>query len=528
MSRLAPLLFAVALLPAAAAPCRAQVADSFATLPYLAETDPDTALDEIARLTALPDPDPRAAYDLYRMAADLMMEGGQAEQSAQIIAKLADLAVQYRAFLGFDPLPVYARAAALLRDTGQPEAARDTLLAMYREQRLSGAAPEDLARTARDIAALSEALGTPPPTLAAPLRPEDFQTISVYYATDRAISGEPEAPLYYRADSGALAFGLATVSHAVPPGAQDVSKLRALQPVAEANWLGALEAAPKRGLMLYVPGAATPFEQAARRAALVAEALGGVEQPLLYSWPASGSTLDYMSDSASTGRSARHLAQVLADLIAQPGHPRPHLLARGMGAEVLIDALELVAAGRVAQGPPPFGQLILAAPDMDAERLRELLPDLRPLVQRITLYASENDAQMALPRRLYGPALRAGWGGEATLTDDLIDSLDVSALAADMLTAPAILSDIAMLLWRDAAPERRCGLRPVPGGQGAQRVWRIGDGICADPVLTDALARMRQAGIGAQAGAEDALRAAGIEADLRAELLPVLTRLMGP
>ena len=535
MCRLKPLLIAAALLLGTAASSGAQVVDGFATLPYLAETDPDAALDRIgAALDAMEQGqavDPKVLYDLYRMAADLLIEGGQAAQSAQIIARLADLAVQYRDFLGLDPLPVYAEAAALLRDTGQARAARDTLVSMYEEQRISGAAPEDLTRTARDIAGLSQALGEATPELAEPLSPENFQTISISYATDRGISGEPAAPLYYGADSGALEVGTATVSYAVTPGAADVSKLRALRPVAEANWPGALDSAPKQGLLLYIPGAATPFEQAARRVALIAEGLGGVEHPVLYSWPASGSTLDYMSDSAATRRSARHLAQLLEDLIAQPGHPRPHLLARGMGAQVLTDALELIAAGRAPEAPPPFGQLILAAPDMDADRLRDLLPVLRPLVRRITIYASEKDREMALARRLYGPALRAGWGGEATLLHELADSLDVSALQADMLTAPAVLADMAMLLWKDAAPDRRCGLTPVPGGAGEPPVWRFADGadgICSDPVLAGVLARLRRDDIEAPDQALEVMRAAVADPGLRAELAPVLSRLIRP
>lgn len=528
MPSIAPLLISAALLLGAVFPARAQVADSFATLPYLAETDPDAAMETILKLTARPDPDPRAVYDLYRMAAGLMIEGGQVAAAAQAIARLAELAVQNRDYLGFDPLPVYAEAAALLRDTGQAKAARATLVSMYREQRLSGAAPEDLARTARDIAALSQALDEAPPDLPGPLEPRDFRTASVLYTTDRGLSGEARAPLYYGSGGGALAFGVATVSHSAVAGPADFSKLRTLRPETRAEWRADLDASAKKGVLLYVHGAATPFEQAARRAALIAEGLGGVDLPILYSWPASSSTLDYMSDSAATRRSARHLAEVLQTLAAHPGQSRPNLLARGMGAQVLTDALELVAAGRSPDAPAPFGQLILAAPDMDAERLRDLLPVLRPLVQRVTLYASESDAQMALPRRLYGAALRAGWGGEATLAQAGADSVDVSALEADMLAAPAMLSEIAMLLWRDAAPARRCGLKADASGADDPPVWRLTGGICSDPALTGILARLRRDDVQTRDQALETLRAAVADPGLREALAPVLSRLLGP
>lgn len=531
MPRLAPvLLLALAFGTAASAP-RAQVADSFATLPYLAEVDPDAALNRIAELTSDPGPDPRPIYDLYRMAAGLLIEGGQVDQAAQAIARLADLAVSSRDYLGFDPLPVYAEAAALLNDTGQDRAARDSLLAMYAEQRSSGAAPQDLTRTADEIARLSEVLGVAAPALAAPLAAENFQTISVYYATDRGISGEIDAPLYYGDGRGAPDWGVATVSRPVRQMPQDYSKLRAVQPMAQADWTARLDAASGQGTLVYVPGAATRFEQAARRAALMAQALGGVEPPVLFSWPASGSTLDYMGDSAAAGASARTLARMLAALAARPGARPPHLLAGGMGAQVLTDALELIAARGEAAGPdgaPPFGQLILAVPDVDADRFRGLLPVLRPLVQRITLYASQTDAQMAVPRRLYGPALRAGWGGEATLVDPAADSIDLSMLEGDMLTAPAVLADMAMLLWRDAAPERRCGLRPEPGGAGDPPVWRPAEAICSDPALLGVLARLRQEDARTHDRALELLRAMVPDPGRRAGLARVFLRPMAP
>ncbi len=526
MPRLASLLFcALALCVTASAP-GAQGTDTFASLPYLAETDPDAALDRIAELTGRPDADrdPRAVFDLYRMAAGLMIEGGQAEQAAQILARLADFAARDRSTLGIDPLPIYAEAAALLRDTGQARAARDSFLSMYQEQRLTGAAPEDLARTARDIAALSSALGEAPPALAPAADQEAFEAIPLFYATDRAISGEPDAPRHYGASGGALEAGLAVVSRAAPPGPVDRSKLRAVQTLDRAEWLGRLAADPRQGVLVYVHGAATPFEQAARRAALLASDLGGVDLPVLFSWPASGSRLDYMADSAATRTAARHLAQLLRDLAARPGLPPPHLVARGMGAQVVADALELIAA-RGEPPAPPFGQLILAVPDMGAERLRDLLPELRPLVQRITLYASEHDSEVGLARRLYGPALRAGWGGEATMADPAMDSVDLSPSAGDMLADPAVLADLAMLLWRNAAPDRRCGLIPEPGDVVGADVWRFDDGVCANPALIRLLARLRGDGVRTRKKALQVMETTVSDPVLRGRLRPVVSRL---
>jgi len=525
------LLCAVVVCTDGTAQVGAQTLDGFASLPYLVETDPDAALDRIgAALDAVDGgaaADPRVIFDLYDLAADLLIEGGQVDQAAQIRARLAGFAVQYRDFLGIDPVPIHAEAAALLRDTGQLEAARDTLLAMYDEQRASGATRAALADTGGQIAQLAEALGKAAPDLPGPLDAGRFQEIPVFFATGRAESGDPDAALYFGGVRGAPAQGLATVSRPADPGAVDRSKLRALRPMAAEDWAARLEADPRRSILVYVHGAATGFERAARRAARISQALGGVDLPLLYSWPASGSSLDYMADSAAAAASARDLARALGDLTAHPGRPRLHLLAQGMGGRVLAEALELMAETAEPGAPPLFGQVIFAAPDIDADRFGDLMPVLRPMAERITLYTSDSDWDMGLARRLYGPALRAGWGGEASLTTPTADSVDLSALGGDMLVHPAALADLAMLLWGNVPPSRRCGLVPGPGVTGDLPVWRHAGGVCSAPALLGVLGRLRSDGVRTRDGALRSLEGAVSDPDLRARLRPVVARLFG-
>lgn len=530
MFRLVPLPLCVIALWAALAPmASAQTLDGFATLPYLASADPDAALDRIsATLDAMEqgeDADPRVIFDLYDMAADLLVEGGQATQAGQIRARLAGFAVQYRDFLGIDPLPVFARAVALLRDTAQDGSARDTLLAMYDEQRASGADQRALAETGRHIAELSETLGEDVADLPGPLPEGDFQSIAIHYATNRAPSGEADAARYLDDGRGDLTLGRATVTFPAMPGLVDVSKLQEVRSMAEGPWSnGVTEAAPQ-SVLVYVHGAATGFEQAARRAALLTRALGEVDLPVLFSWPASASSLDYMADSAAAGASARDLAHLLALLSDLPGRPRLHLLARGMGAQVLAGALERIALRRGPEDPPRFDQVIFAGPDMDAERFTGTLPELRPLAKRITLYASDRDRGMQKALRLFGPALRAGWGGEATLTDPAVDSVDLSASPGEMLTDPGVLSDLAMLLWRDVPPDRRCGLVPEPAGAGDVPVWKYREGICGDPALTGLLAQLRRADVRDREAALDLLEATVPDPALRGRLRPVVSHL---
>ncbi|GAA6200135.1 alpha/beta hydrolase [Aquicoccus sp. SU-CL01552] len=530
MFRLVPLPLCVVVLWAVFAPMgHGQTLDGFATLPYLASADPDAALDRIgATLDAMEqgeDADPRVIHDLYDLAADLLVEGGQAAQAAQIRARLAGFAVQYRDFLGIDPLPEFARAVALLRDTAQDEMARDTLLAMYDEQRAGGAGQGVLAETDRQIAQLSEALGEDAPDLTGPLSEGVFTENTIYYATTRAPSGEPDAARYFDDGRGDLSFGRASVTLPASPGPVDISKLRQVHPMDGRAWARDMTEAAPQSVLVYIPDAATGFEQAARRTALLTRALGGVDLPVLFSWPASASSLDYMADSAAAGAAARDLDRLLALLSDLPDRPRLHLLARGMGAQALAGALERIALRQGVDDPPRFDQVIFAVPDMDAERFTDLLPDLHPLAKRITLYASDRDWSMQLAQRLYGSALRAGWGGEATLTAPAVDSVDLSARAGDLLSDPGMLSDLAMLLWRDLPPDQRCGLTPEPAGAGDVPVWRYVEGICGNPALIGLLAAMRRADVHSREAALALLESTVSDPALRRRFRPVVSRL---
>ncbi len=530
MFRLAPLSFCVVSFWAVFAPMgHAQTLDGFATLPYLASADPDAALDRIgAMLDAMEqgeDADPRVIHDLYDLAADLLVEGGQAAQAAQIRARLAGFAVQYRDFLGIDPVPEFARAVALLQDTGQDEMARDTLLAMYDEQRAGGDAQGALAETGRQIAQLSEALGEDAPDLPGSLPEGDFESNTIYYATNRAAGGESDAARYFDDGRGDLALGRATVTLPASPGPVDVSKLRQVHPMDRGAWARDMTEAAPKSVLLYIPDAATGFEQAARQAALLTRSLGGVDLPILFSWPASATSLDYMADSAAAGASARDLDRLLSLLSDLPDRPRLHLLARGMGAQALAGALERIALRRGADDSSRFDQVVFAVPDMDAERFTDLLPDLHPLAKRITLYASDRDWGMQKALRMFGPTLRAGWGGEATLTDPALDSVDLSARPGDLLSDPGMLSDLAMLLWRDVPPDQRCGLVPEPAGAGDVPVWRYVEGICGDPALIGLFADLRRADVRNRAAALALLEATISDPALRGRFRPVVSRL---
>ncbi len=546
----------------------AQEDPGFATLAYLAESDPDAALDRISEILdgveSGASGDPRVVFDLYRLAADLMIEGGQVEQAAQIIARLAGFAAQFRSVLHIDPAPIFAEAAALLEDTGQLREARDVLQQLLAEQRAGARPPEVTERTLADLARVSDKLGQPMPETAMapdigdPTRGETggFHEVDVYYATDRARSGKPEPAEFYGGGRGELELGVATVT--IPeqhtPGVVEAPSiwrlefradparhvvLQSVTPLDPDSFYGRLqsefEEVPEREAFVFIHGYNVRFDQAARRAAQIAFDMNYAGVPILYSWPSRGSTVGYVADTAVVRLSGRRLSRFLEELAQRSGAETIHIVAHSMGNRALTDALELMAL-RLDQSvgdPPVFGQVLFAAPDVDAGLFAEMLPTIRPLAQRLTLYASEEDWALAASRKLHGNALRAGMGGDFTLTNPAIDSIDMSELGDDMLAHSyfaddsSALADMMTLFWQNTDPVGRCGLTRRGDDAADLPVWHYDRGICADRQLIDVLAHLRQANVSSLDEARAVLGRTVVDAALAEKLEQVVTAIVG-
>lgn len=548
---------------------QAQDDPGFAALAYMADSDPDAALDRISEILdgieSGASGDPRVVFDLYRLAADLLIEGGQADQAARIIARLAGFAAQFRDLLDIDPAPIYAEAAALLEDTGQLGEARAALEQLIAEQR-AGARPQAVIDAShRDLTRVALALGQPAPLPLASQKPPDaraagqeggFHEVDVFYATDRARTGKRSASEFYGSGRGDLELGVARVTIpqertfgvVEPPSVWQLQfraepakhvVLQSVQPLDADSFYGRLNSEfadrTAREAFVFVHGYNVRFDQAARRAAQIAHDMnyGGV--PILYSWPSRGSSVGYVADTAVVRLSGRRLSRFLEDLVARSGAKTIHLVAHSMGNRALTDALELLALriGQTAGDAPVFGQVLFAAPDVDAGLFVEMLPTIRPLARRLTLYASEQDWSLAVSRKLHGNALRAGMGGEVTLTDPLIDSIDMSELGDDMLTRSyfaddsSALADMMTLFWRNTAPRFRCGLSERRPEAGAAPVWHYDRGSCAGRQLIDVLAHLQHEKVKSLEDARAVLARTVEDADLANRLESMVAPMLG-
>lgn len=576
-------ILVVAISAFAVTPTVAQQEDpGFAQLSYLVDADPDAALDRITalldELQAAPNANKRLIFDLYRQGADLLIEGGQIAQAAQIVAQLAGFAAQFRSELDIDPTPLFAEAATLLESEGNLRGARDALIALLEEQR-GGAGPADETyQTINDIVRLSDALNVPlPPGLepepqAMVVAPEGddtrsaqastrstgeggYREVDVFYATDRAQTGKTRPSEFYGSGRGALELGVATVT--IPethtPGMVEAPSiwklefradpakhvvLQSVEPMDPDSFYGRMQSEfdtrPTKEAFVFIHGFNVKFDQAARRAAQIAYDMDYSGVPVLYSWPSFGSTLKYVADTAVVRLSGRRLSLFLEDLVTKSGAETVHVVAHSMGNRALTDALELMALRMgVQEGDTPvLGQVLFAAPDVDAGLFKEMVPTIRPLAKRLTLYASDEDWALVASRKLHGNALRAGIGGDHTLTSPVVDSVDMSVLGEDMLAHSyfaddsSALADMITLFWRNSDPQDRCGL-VEDRDAGDVPVWRYQQGVCAERGLINVLAHLRNGNIQTGAEAIEVVRRTVKDADTAQKLGTVVSGIVG-
>jgi len=122
--------------------------------------------------------------------------------------------------------------------------------------------------------------------------------------------------------------------------------------------------------------------------------------------------------------------------------------------------------------------------------------------------------------------------GADTLASTDIDSIDLSELGEDMLAHSyfandkSALADMVTLFWRDADPDRRCGLKKTPETAAGVGIWQYKQGTCATEGLINAIAHLRQAKVETVPEALTALSEAAKDPFVRSKLEPVIARIL--
>lgn len=189
--------------------------------------------------------------------------------------------------------------------------------------------------------------------------------------------------------------------------------------------------------------------------------------------------------------------------------------------------------GLEAGSEPLFDQVLFAAPDVDAGLFAEMIPVIRPVARRLTLYASDQDWALATSKQLHGNAPRAGQGGADIVARSEFDSVDMSELGEDMLAHSyfaddsSALADMVALFWRNAAPNQRCGLQAEHRRNSKVPVWQYKAGSCADKTLVEVMTHLRQAKVNDATTARKIVAQTVADPVLASMVAPIVSKLFG-
>lgn len=357
---------------------------------------------------------------------------------------------------------------------------------------------------------------------------DGYATVRVFYGTNRSRTGDAKPATFYGGDRGELELGhldvtipethkygeleaesrwsMFTVNLGEQARKQRYVLLVDVTPLDKQNFYAQLGqyigAAPSKDVFVFIHGYNSSFEDAARRAAQLAYDLDFDGTPMMYSWPSRASTSAYTVDEAVVHLSGQKLSHFLEDVVANSGAERIHLIAHSMGNRALIEALQALNARLdPAQRNAPFDQVIFTAPDVDRDYFLEVFDTIRKLADRVTLYASDNDVALQSSKILHG-APRAGQAGASMITHENLDSIDMSAVEADLLghtyfaVNEGAIHDLFRLFWRNESPGLRCGMQ---GDRNRADVWTFQADGCKGSELMQASVLLKKFGDSAPA-----------------------------
>ena len=282
-----------------------------------------------------------------------------------------------------------------------------------------------------------------------------YRTVRVFYGTNRRPTGIDRPARRYGTASGDLELGICEVSM---PAGHDIGTLES-PPLYGVNWRsnparyvvllrvecqerstfgGALKQSVKaskdRQVLVFVHGYRVSFEDAAQRTAQLGDDLQ-IATPVFFSWPSRGKMLAYEADAVMAERAVPRLVEFIDLVAAESGADVIHLIAHSMGSVALSRAvIEYLATRKPGQGPK-MRELILAAPDIDAEVFRDqIVPKISGRGLRMTLYASRRDYALLASRWLRSGLSRAGFiEGGTPLVVPGVETVDVSAVNTEWL-----------------------------------------------------------------------------------------------
>lgn len=229
-------------------------------------------------------------------------------------------------------------------------------------------------------------------------------------------------------------------------------------------------------LLVFIHGYNVDFESAVRRTAQLAVDLPFEGVPVCYSWPSQGKVLSYSVDETNAAWTQSHLRDFLSDIASRSGARSINVVAHSMGNRPTTGALVELGWQRshhdaASTRPKLLDRLVLAAPDVDADRFRkDLAPVLGEVANHVTLYASSDDRALIASKQVHGYP-RAGESGAGIVVVPGIETVDVSGIDLSLLghsyygDSPSMLQELYELVRHRLPAAQRRLLRPQSFGE---------------------------------------------------------------
>ena len=170
-----------------------------------------------------------------------------------------------------------------------------------------------------------------------------------------------------------------------------------------------------REVLVYVHGFNTTFENAVVSGASLSDGVGFAGQTVVFTWPSRGTLFDYGYDRDSAMLSRRPLVQALDDLLASEATGRVNVVAHSIGTMLATQAMFELYKKHGAAAADRFGAIVLAAPDIDMDVFAAAIPQMGPLVAKITVVTATDDLALAVSQIVNGGTVRVGKAEAARL-----------------------------------------------------------------------------------------------------------------
>ena len=214
-----------------------------------------------------------------------------------------------------------------------------------------------------------------------------------------------------------------------------------------------------RNVLVYIHGFNTTFDEAAKRAAQLGFDLKVPGITAFYSWPSLANITAYANDLTRIEASEQMLADFLVRTTTLVERGKVHLIAHSMGNRGLLAAMHRATTQAALRTGVRFGQIFLAAPDVDVRSFAQLASIYPLAAEHTTLYVADQDKALLALEWATAEA-RAG-GAPPVLVLPGIDTVRVRGwslfrLGHSYVAEDAnVLRDIRTVLYWHEAPEQR-------------------------------------------------------------------------